>query len=189
MCAGIRYPYLGCYRAFLNTSVEFRSSPNVLGRRHQDGPFQGDLHRYRRRCFCALPLGVCPLRSPSPQASDASHPSILHQPPFSAFGRTLTISVPAIPQVIAKPDASLGVFFVSIIVLAFAAGFIKPSLGPLLCDQSPVKKPTLKVLKPKKEGEVGETVIVDPGVTVSRWLLIFYWCINVGAFFASMCTL
>lgn len=97
----------------------------------------------------------------------------------------LTFRVPAIPQIIAKPDASLGLFFVSIITLAFAAGFIKPSLGPLLCDQSPVKKPTLKVLPPKKGETVGETVIVDPGVTVSRWLLIFYWCINVGAFFAS----
>ena len=62
--------------------------------------------------------------------------------------------------------------------LAFAAGFIKPSLGPLLCDQSPVKVPTLKTLK------TGERVIVDPGVTVERYLLIFYWCINVGAFFS-----
>jgi POT family proton-dependent oligopeptide transporter len=92
-------------------------------------------------------------------------------------------SVPAVPQIIAKPDASLGLFFVSIITLAFAAGFIKPSLGPLLCDQSPVKKPTLKVIQSKNGAS--ETVIVDPGVTVSRWLLVFYWCINVGAFFAS----
>ena len=86
--------------------------------------------------------------------------------------------IPAIPSVIAHPHGSLGAFIISIIILAFAAGFIKPSLGPLLCDQSPIKNPTIKVLAS------GERVIVDPGVTVERWLLIFYGCINIGAFFA-----
>ncbi|KAK8870085.1 hypothetical protein IAR55_000655 [Kwoniella newhampshirensis] len=86
--------------------------------------------------------------------------------------------IPALPSVIKHPDGSLGAFTISIIILAFAAGFIKPSLGPLLCDQSPVKEPTIKVLKS------GERVIVDPGATVTRYLLIFYGCINIGAFFA-----
>ena len=86
--------------------------------------------------------------------------------------------IPAIPSIIDKPNGALGAFIISILILALAAGFIKPSLGPLLCDQSPVSVPTLKTLKN------GERVIVDPGVTIERWLLIFYWCINVGAFFA-----
>ncbi|WVQ92948.1 hypothetical protein IAU59_000009 [Kwoniella sp. CBS 9459] len=86
--------------------------------------------------------------------------------------------VPAIPSVIANPNGSLGAFIISLMILAFAAGFIKPSLGPLLCDQSPVKKPTIKVLKS------GERVVVDPNTTIERWLLIFYACINIGAFFA-----
>ena len=79
---------------------------------------------------------------------------------------------------IKNPNGSLGAFIISIVILAFAAGFIKPSLGPLLCDQSPVKTPTLAVTKK------GERVILDPGATVQRYLMIFYWCINVGAFFA-----
>lgn len=94
----------------------------------------------------------------------------------------IVLVVPAIPSVIAKPDAALGSFIVSIVILAFAAGFIKPCLGPLLCDQSPVKRPTLKVLAS------GERVILDPSVTIQRYLLVFYWCINVGAFFAVATT-
>lgn len=73
-----------------------------------------------------------------------------------------------------------GPFVVSYIMLAFAAGFIKPCLAPLLCDQSPVTRPTIKTLKG------GERVIVDPQTTVSRYLLVFYFCINVGAFVSSL---
>ncbi|WVR05519.1 hypothetical protein IAU60_002537 [Kwoniella sp. DSM 27419] len=90
----------------------------------------------------------------------------------------IILVIPAIPKVIANPNGSLAAFIISILVLAGAAGFIKPSLGPLLCDQIPVRQPTISVTKS------GERVIIDPQVTVERWLLIFYWCINVGAFFA-----
>ncbi|WVW79812.1 hypothetical protein I302_101782 [Kwoniella bestiolae CBS 10118] len=90
----------------------------------------------------------------------------------------ILLVIPAIPAVIAKPNGSLGAFIISIVILAFAAGFIKPSLGPLLCDQIPYRHPIVKTLKS------GERVIVDPGVTVERWLLIFYMCINIGGFFA-----
>jgi POT family proton-dependent oligopeptide transporter len=86
--------------------------------------------------------------------------------------------IPALPPVIKDPNGSLGAFIVSIVVLAFAAGFIKPSLGPMLCDQSPVRFPVIATTKK------GERVIVDPEATVGRYLLIFYWCINVGAIFA-----
>ncbi|BEJ11042.1 hypothetical protein CspHIS471_0104640 [Cutaneotrichosporon sp. HIS471] len=89
----------------------------------------------------------------------------------------IILVIPAIPQVLAVPKAALGVFIFSIIVLAFAAGFIKPSLGPLLCDQSPVKAQTIRYNKN------GEKVIVDPQATVTRYLNIFYLCINVGALF------
>lgn len=86
--------------------------------------------------------------------------------------------IPAIPAVIRNPKGSLGAFIISLVNLAWAAGFIKPSLSPLLCDQSPVRVPTVKVLK------TGERVIVDPQVTLQRWLLFFYQCINIGAFFS-----
>lgn len=88
----------------------------------------------------------------------------------------------AIPAVIRHQEGSLASFIISVIILAFAAGFIKPSLGPLLCDQSPVKHQT--VITNKK----GELVILDPQTTVQRYLLIFYWVINIGAFFALATT-
>ncbi len=93
----------------------------------------------------------------------------------SAVAHILLV-VPAIPAVISSGKA-LGPFIISVYLLAFAAGFIKPSLGPLLCDQAPR---TAVVGTNKK----GERVIIDPQVTVQRYLLIFYWCINIGAFFA-----
>ncbi|WWD15622.1 hypothetical protein CI109_100044 [Kwoniella shandongensis] len=96
---------------------------------------------------------------------------------IGAFSHVLLV-IPAIPSVISHPNGSLAAFTISLLILAFAAGFIKPSLAPLLCDQSPVKRPTIKTLKS------GERVIVDPQATVQRYLLIFYACINIGAFFA-----
>ncbi|WWD06576.1 hypothetical protein V865_004669 [Kwoniella europaea PYCC6329] len=83
--------------------------------------------------------------------------------------------IPAIPSVIASGHA-FPPFIISVIILAFAAGFIKPSLAPLMCDQSPVKKPVVRTTKS------GERVIVDPQVTIQRYMLIFYWCINIGSF-------
>jgi POT family proton-dependent oligopeptide transporter len=85
--------------------------------------------------------------------------------------------IPAIPSVIASGHAYIP-FIIAVIILAFAAGFIKPSLGPLLCDQSPVKRPVIRTTKK------GERVILDPTATVSRYLNIFYMCINIGSFFA-----
>ncbi|KAI9632829.1 POT family-domain-containing protein [Dioszegia hungarica] len=90
--------------------------------------------------------------------------------------------VPAVPSIINNPNGSLAAFIISILILAAAAGFIKPCLGPLLCDQSPVRHPTLKVLPS------GERVILDPTTTIQRYLLVFYWCINVGSFFAVATT-
>ncbi|KAL1406648.1 hypothetical protein Q8F55_008354 [Vanrija albida] len=100
---------------------------------------------------------------------------------IGAFAHILLI-IPAIPKVILHPEGSLAAFIISILILAFAAGFIKPSLAPLLCDQLPVKRPTLKTLKS------GERVVVDPEITLSRWLVIFYLSINIGGFFALATT-
>jgi POT family proton-dependent oligopeptide transporter len=90
--------------------------------------------------------------------------------------------IPALPAIIQKPEAALGIFIISLLILAGAAGFIKPCLGPMLCDQSPISRPTLKVLKS------GEKVIMEPTLTIQRYLLIFYWCINMGSFFALTTT-
>ncbi|KIR68488.1 hypothetical protein I312_100427 [Cryptococcus bacillisporus CA1280] len=93
-----------------------------------------------------------------------------------AFAHILMVVV-TIPQVL-KTGNGLGPFLLSFYILSFAAGFIKPCLATLLCDQSPVKKPVITTSK------TGERVILDPQTTVQRYLLIFYWCINVGGFFA-----
>ncbi|ORX40241.1 putative integral membrane peptide transporter [Kockovaella imperatae] len=88
--------------------------------------------------------------------------------------------IPAIPKVLAEQPAkshAFPAFMIILIILAFASGMIKPCLGPMLCDQSPVKRPT--IITTKK----GERVILDPQTTIARYFLIFYWCINVGSFF------
>ncbi|WRT67628.1 uncharacterized protein IL334_004600 [Kwoniella shivajii] len=89
----------------------------------------------------------------------------------------LLLVIGAIPNVIHGGHA-IGPFLLGLYILSFASGFIKPCLATLMCDQIPVKKPTLKTLPS------GEKVIVDPQTTVQRYLLVFYFCINVGGFFA-----
>ncbi|WWD18336.1 hypothetical protein CI109_102786 [Kwoniella shandongensis] len=93
------------------------------------------------------------------------------------FVAHVLLVISSIPTVISKGHA-IGPFLLSYYILSFASGFIKPCLATLLCDQSPVKKPVVTTTKS------GERVIVDPQATVQRYLLIFYWCINVGSFFA-----
>ncbi|KAL1408324.1 hypothetical protein Q8F55_005132 [Vanrija albida] len=85
--------------------------------------------------------------------------------------------IPGIPSVIASGHG-FAPFIIAVLILSFASGFIKASLGPMLCDQSPVKKPVIRLTK------AGERVILDPQTTVTRYLLIFYWAINIGSFFA-----
>ncbi|WVN86503.1 uncharacterized protein L203_101667 [Cryptococcus depauperatus CBS 7841] len=93
-----------------------------------------------------------------------------------AFAHILMVIV-SIPQVIVTGKA-FGPFLLSFYILSLGAGFIKPCLATLLCDQSPVKRPVITTSK------TGERVILDPQTTVQRYLLIFYWCINIGGFFA-----
>lgn len=81
-----------------------------------------------------------------------------------AFAHILMVVV-TIPQVL-KTGNGLGPFLLSFYILSFAAGFIKPCLATLLCDQSPVKKPIITTSKS------GERVILDPQTTVQRYLLI-----------------
>lgn len=45
---------------------------------------------------------------------------------------------------------------------------IKPALGPLLCDQSPVKRPVIQTTKK------GERVILDPQTSVNYYLNVMY---------------
>lgn len=90
--------------------------------------------------------------------------------------------VPAIPAIIQKLDAARALFIVSLMLLALATGFIKPSLNPLLCDQNPVKRQYVKRLSS------GELVIVDPTTTLQGYQLVFYQCINFGSVFGFATT-
>jgi POT family proton-dependent oligopeptide transporter len=90
--------------------------------------------------------------------------------------------IPAIPQVLEKVDAARALFIISVLLLAFATGFIKPSLNPLLCDQNPIKRQYVKRLPS------GELVIVDPTTTLQGYQLMFYQCISYGSVFGLATT-
>jgi proton-dependent oligopeptide transporter, POT family len=79
---------------------------------------------------------------------------------------------------ILKAGNGLAPFIVSFFLLALGAGIFKPNVMPLVVDQYAQPREYVKTLKS------GERVIVDPESTVQRVMLIFYSCINVGAFFA-----
>ncbi|GEQ66848.1 hypothetical protein JCM33374_g511 [Metschnikowia sp. JCM 33374] len=84
--------------------------------------------------------------------------------------------IAGIPAVIATGNAiaptALGIIF-----LAGGTGFIKPNLLPLLMNQYQFNQDVVKVLPS------GESVIVDRQKTLERMTLLFYWAINIGAFF------
>lgn len=61
-------------------------------------------------------------------------------------------------------------------------GMFKPCVAPTIIDQYQHQRSYTKVI------ETGEKVIVDPEITIQRIMLIFYGCINVGAFFAIATT-
>ncbi|KAJ4051998.1 peptide transporter ptr2 [Fusarium oxysporum] len=82
----------------------------------------------------------------------------------------------AAPAVL-KAGNGLAPFMVSFFLLAIGAGLFKPNVVPLIVDQYTDQTEYVKTLKS------GERVIVDPETTIQRIMLIFYMCINVGAFF------
>ncbi|KAJ4244803.1 peptide transporter ptr2 [Fusarium torreyae] len=82
----------------------------------------------------------------------------------------------AAPSVL-KAGNGLAPFMVSFFLLAIGAGIFKPNVVPLVVDQYTNQIEYVKTLKS------GERVIVDPETTIQRIMLIFYMCINVGAFF------
>lgn len=61
-------------------------------------------------------------------------------------------------------------------------GIFKPCVAPLVIDQYTRQREYVKTLKS------GERVIVDPETTISRILLVFYACVNIGAFFTIATT-
>ncbi|ABN66728.1 proton-dependent oligopeptide transporter, POT family [Scheffersomyces stipitis CBS 6054] len=96
---------------------------------------------------------------------------------IAGFVSHVLFVIAAIPSVLKHGDAAMAPTVLAIITLAFGTGFIKPNLLPLLMDQYREKTDVVKVLPS------GEKVIVDRQKTLERMTLIFYWAINIGAFF------
>ncbi|GEQ72658.1 hypothetical protein JCM33374_g6345 [Metschnikowia sp. JCM 33374] len=94
----------------------------------------------------------------------------------SAFLGHLFFIIAGIPAVIATGHA-IGPTALGVIFLAVGTGFIKPNLLPLLMNQYQFNQDVVKVLPS------GESVIVDRQKTLERMSLLFYWAINIGAFF------
>ncbi|CAH6720420.1 peptide transporter Ptr2p [[Candida] jaroonii] len=84
--------------------------------------------------------------------------------------------IAGIPSVIAGGHA-IAPTILAILSLCVGTGFIKPNLLPLLMDQYRYETDVVKVLPS------GEKVIVDKEKTLERMTLVFYWAINIGAFF------
>ncbi|KAF7557057.1 hypothetical protein G7046_g6119 [Stylonectria norvegica] len=87
----------------------------------------------------------------------------------------------AAPAVL-KAGHGLAPFMISFFLLAIGAGIFKPNVAPMVIDQYTHQKEYVKTLKS------GERVLVDPETTIQRIMLIFYGCINIGAFFAIATT-
>jgi POT family proton-dependent oligopeptide transporter len=85
------------------------------------------------------------------------------------------LTASAAPTVIAKPNASIGVFSLGLIIFGIGTGLFKSNISPLLAEQQVVTRMKIETT-PK-----GERIIVDPAVTTSRIFIYFYMCINIGS--------
>ncbi|KAJ7348907.1 PTR2-domain-containing protein [Mycena albidolilacea] len=89
----------------------------------------------------------------------------------------IILVIAAIPSVIAGGHA-VAPFTIAFLLLALGTGYIKSCIAPIIADQSVVKHQSVTTLPS------GERVIVDPGSTIQSMLMIYYWAVNVGAFFS-----
>ncbi|ORY80871.1 POT family-domain-containing protein [Protomyces lactucae-debilis] len=89
------------------------------------------------------------------------------------------LAASAAPSVIEKPNTSLGVFCLAVIVMGVGTGGFKSNCSPLIAEQYR-EKVHVKTLK------TGERVIVDPVATYSRIYMWFYLMINVGALIGQL---
>jgi POT family proton-dependent oligopeptide transporter len=87
----------------------------------------------------------------------------------------IILVISALPPVIVHSQNSLAAFLVGLIIMGIGTGSFKPNISPLIAEQLPVTKMTIRTLPS------GEKVIVDPAVTASRVYHYFYLFINIGA--------
>jgi POT family proton-dependent oligopeptide transporter len=89
------------------------------------------------------------------------------------IGHILLIFV-SIPSAIQHPNGALAGFVISLVIMGLGTGGFKSNISPLVAEQyrGKLHKRTLPS---------GETVIVDPALTVQRTFLYFYMMINCGS--------
>ncbi|QRV88550.1 peptide transporter PTR2 [Ceratobasidium sp. AG-Ba] len=89
------------------------------------------------------------------------------------IGHILLIFV-SIPSAIQHPNGALAGFVISLIIMGLGTGGFKSNISPLVAEQyrGKLHKRTLAS---------GETVIVDPTLTVQKTFLYFYMMINCGS--------
>ncbi|KAF8705994.1 Peptide transporter PTR2A, partial [Rhizoctonia solani] len=88
----------------------------------------------------------------------------------------IILTVTAIPSVLQhSPTGAFAGFIISITIIAFATGAIKSNVSPLVAEQIPDSRETVKTLPS------GEKVIVDPNLTIQRVFMYFYLMINIGS--------
>lgn len=95
---------------------------------------------------------------------------------IAGFVSHVLFIIAAIPSVIQEKHAVVPTVL-AILTLSVGTGFIKPNLLPLLMDQYKFKHDVVRRLPS------GEDVIVDREKSLERMTLVFYWAINIGAFF------
>ncbi|KAF2007540.1 PTR2-domain-containing protein, partial [Amniculicola lignicola CBS 123094] len=87
----------------------------------------------------------------------------------------IILTISAVPVMLTKPQAALGIWIIGIIIMGVGTGFFKPSISPLIAEQ--MSHETMYIMTTKK----GERVIVDPAVTSTRAYNCFYFFINIGS--------
>ncbi|KAF8608890.1 PTR2-domain-containing protein [Ceratobasidium sp. AG-I] len=88
----------------------------------------------------------------------------------------IILTATSIPSVLQhSPGGAYAGFIISITIIAFATGAIKSNVSPLVAEQIPDSRESVKTLPS------GEKVIVDPNLTIQRVFMYFYLMINIGS--------
>lgn len=98
---------------------------------------------------------------------------------FALVGHIILV-MSAIPPVIVKPNAAIGVFSVGLVIMGLGTGGFKSNISPLIAEQYKDERAYVKTLKN------GNKVIVDPATTAARIYIYFYLLINVGSLTGSL---
>lgn len=86
----------------------------------------------------------------------------------------------AIPQVITKPEVSIAIFAVGLVIMGIGTGGFKSNISPLIAEQYKDQKAYVRI---KKDGS---KEIVDPATTTARIYIYFYLLINCGSLCGSL---